>query len=153
MYNKFIYWIINLIIPQIMELFYNEISKKILNMMSKIVINNLSYFDFLNKYLKINKDEKIIRGYYNIINNKYKLSKEYKIIIKLLKNHNKYISYNIKNKNIRNIIDDCNININNIIIIDTTNINLNGNIISTLHIKCLTNKLSIDYFIKNMKFH
>lgn len=147
MQNPIVEFIINVILSNIISFLYNQYGNKIITIIIKNIINmiikHLSLFDSLNKYLKIFKDRKKINGYYNKSTGKYELSKEYIKIRNFLKLHNLFQKYKT-NK----IINKCKIIINKIIIINIKNKNINNEIISTIDINCMTNKINIDHFLK-----
>ena len=132
-----------------LNLFYQQITEKIIIFLSKIIRIHLSEFEMLNKYFMIEKDIKNFQVTYNLNNKVYNISNDYNTIVNFLKKNNNYNELTYRNKKI-NLIDDCKIIINKIIIIEINNIKTEKSIISNVKIQCYSNKLNIDYFMNNI---
>lgn len=142
----------NIILSQVLNIVVTNLSKYILGNMTELIKNKLSDNDFINKYIGVKKNYKVIKAYYNLETGKSIIPSLYLKISNYLRKKSIYSHYKIGERVIHGIIDDKNILINKEVNIVVNNILHNEtDIVSVLEIYTLANKFDINKFYNKLK--
>ncbi len=143
----------NIILSQVLNIVVTNLSKYILGNMTELVKNKLSDNDFVNKYIGVKKNHKIIKAYYNLETGKSIIPSLYLKLSNYLRKKSVYSHYKIGDRIIHGIIEDKKITVNTEVNIVVNNIlHNNTDIESILEIYTLVNNFDINKFYNKLNF-
>lgn len=142
----------NIILSQVLNIVVTNLSKYILGNMSELIKNKISDNDFVNKYVGVKKNHKVIKAYYNLEKGKSIIPSIYLKLSNYLRKKSIYSHYKIGERTIHGIIEDKKITVNTDVNIVVNNILHNEtDIESVLEIYTLINNFDINKFYKKLK--
>lgn len=142
----------NIILSQVLNIVVTNLSKYILGNMSELIKNKISDNDFVNKYVGVKKNHKVIKAYYNLETGKSIIPSIYLKLSNYLRKKSIYSHYKIGERTIHGIIEDKKITVNTDVNIVVNNILHNEtDIESVLEIYTLINNFDINKFYKKLK--
>ncbi len=149
---EFTHIFFNIILSQVLNIVTTNLSKYIFENMSDLIKNRLSDNDFVNKYIGVKKNHKVIKAYYNLKTGKSIIPSLYLKLSNYLRKKSIYSYYRVGDLVIYGIIEDKKILVNTEVNIVVNNILHNEtDIESTLEIYTLVNNYDINKFYNKLK--
>lgn len=149
--SSYINILFGFIITQIANILFNNITGMLANTILLNLKNYLSKFNFLNKYLKIQKANVKLNANVDIINLTSGISSQYQIVSDYLIKHELASYLKFSDKIYEPLIGDLDIKINSIITINVSNIIISSkNIESQIIITSISDSQSVNKWLNKI---